>query len=118
MFYINEWRPKYTAQLVCGHTVPADQKAYKLMLAVCQDDIACFPQAIRAALRVQQGQKPSLLYRLWHWAFGMRRKPAQASPSVPKHRTFPVESKSDAIPPKRSGAYTWIVDITSRRARP
>lgn len=78
MITIYEWQPPYETQAVCGHTIAAGQKACKLTIAVCRDDVACLPQAIKAALRSQQqqAQNPSLLYRLWHMCFGTTVKPS------------------------------------------
>jgi len=76
MITIYEWRPTYDTQVICGHTISAGQKACKLSISVCRDDVACLPQAIKAALNAQkqQTQKPSLLYRLWHTCFGTKPK--------------------------------------------
>jgi hypothetical protein len=76
MMYITEWTPTFPVQVICGHTISAGQKACKLTISVCRDDVACLPQAIKAALNTppQPGHKPSFLFRLWHWCFGTKAK--------------------------------------------
>lgn len=96
MITIYEWKPTFPVKAICGHTILAGQKACKLTILVCRDDVACLPQAIRAALKAQRqaAQKPSLLYLLWHWCFGTKpkqsliplrtQKPRKHHPADPK----------------------------------
>jgi hypothetical protein len=93
MFYIYEWQPRRETKLACGHTT-SKGKAYKVMISVCQDDVACLPQAIKASLQAQQQAQqanPSLLYRLWHRCFG--KKPTKSLPRVIEHRKASPERK-------------------------
>lgn len=85
MMYITEWTPTFPVQVICGHTISAGQKACKLTISVCRDDVACLPQAIRAGLEAQQQatQKPSLLYLLWHKLFGKKPKKATVQQDAP-----------------------------------
>src|SRR5687767_3809051 len=102
MYFISVWEPKYDADLICGHTAPAGKKAYKLMIGVCQQDVACLPQAIKAAIQAQQAQahyvQPSLLYRLWHWCFGARRKKTAPQPAAYEHKGSPSERRWNPMP--------------------
>jgi hypothetical protein len=90
LYFVSVWEPKYDADLICGHTAPAGKKAYKLIIGVCQRDVACLPQAIKAAIQAQKEQAqhtgPALLYRLWHWCFGARRKKTASQPAAREHR--------------------------------
>ena len=112
MIFISEWRPTYDTQVVCGHTVAAGQKACRLSIAVCRNDVACLPQAISAALKApkQHTDKPSLLYRLWHRCFG--RKPKKSS--VPlnaggrmQRRTARQETRLDCGHTVKAGSVVW-----------
>lgn len=93
MFYIYEWQPRRETKLACGHTTTKG-KAYKVMISVCQDDVACLPQAIKASLQAQQQAQqanPSLLYRLWHYCWG--KKPMKPVPRALERRKASLERK-------------------------
>ena len=98
MFYISEWRPRYPTRLICGHAIPAEGKAYKLTIAVCQHDVACLPQAIKAALQAQQTQAKgeSWLFKLWHWCFGKKER------TVPPQQNTPLPARKAMARTKRS----------------
>jgi hypothetical protein len=83
MYFINEWQPNYATKLLCGHQVAAGQQAFKLMITVCQEDVACLPQAIKAAIAQAQQRHPTLLYRLWHWCFGPKCQKSRQPPNDP-----------------------------------
>ena len=85
MMYITEWTPTFPVQVICGHTISAGQKACKLTISVCRDDVACLPQAIKAALNTppQQGKTSSFLFRLWHRCFGTRPKKTPVRQNAP-----------------------------------
>src|SRR5687767_3916392 len=112
MLIINEWQPKYDTQVICGHTVSAGQKACKLTISVCQDDVACLPQAIKAALKAQkqQAQKPSLLYLLWHQCFGTKPKKTslqRATQERMRQCTAKQEVRLDCGHTARAGSLVW-----------
>lgn len=112
MITIHEWRPPYETQAVCGHTIAAGQKACKLTIAVCRDDVACLPQAIKASLRSQQqqAQKPSLLYRLWHTCFGATVKQRLISLSTEepsKHHPVRPQTGLNSRHPMKTRGREW-----------
>jgi len=105
MLTLYEWCPTYNAKALCGHTIAAGTKGFKLSLAVCAQHATWLPQkALREAILAEHEPKqPSLLYRFWHWCFGKRSKPrppAKQPPFPPKepvvmcacanHSTWPL----------------------------
>lgn len=113
MYFISVWEPKYDAQLICGHSAPAGQKAYKLIIGVCQQDVACLPQAIKVAIQAQKEQayhaRQSLLYRLWHWCFGAKRKKTVPQTAAHEHKESSTERGWKSMPQVKT--YTAKQDL-------
>lgn len=111
MMYITEWKPTFDTQAFCGHLIKAGQKACKLTISVCQDDVVCLPQAIKAGLNAQQqSQKPSFLYHLWHWLFGAKpKKPAVQHDLPPRMRKCAAkqEVRLDCGHTVKAGSLVW-----------